>query len=716
MASSLDTLVTIGPTRLYDALLASTFDSLTMAELDEMLIDDLIGAENAAWQNGSMEIDHQIDGRSTTSIIIFDEEALLAFNQGQQIRITDLNNVEEFAGLVQSAKKTKLPGAFTFLVHTIEAADFWAILDRRLVVYVAADTLAGDAVRAIWAEYLVSEGITLGIIEDGELLTEISFNYKTAGEAFDKLASACDNFICYLDYQKKLYFHRRTLYAAPWSLSDRADFLKDSMNITYGNPNYRNTEIVLGGSEETDIQTETFVSDGITKSWPLGYKANRMSSITVTPPGGGDPVNKTFGAKGTDAGSYDFYWAKQSETLTAEASPIAGSQIEVQYYGLFSVITKAEDGAAIAANVAREGGGSGIVEHVTIDQTLNSITAAGEYANAKIAEYGRDGILLQYDTIRGGPVITERHVFITNQIATPNGNLKFISRVGPGATIELLGPFVPGSYVVDGHDVLMRMNPGMTAAQLLEWMNSVSAIANVMEVELPPGSDGSGVIDNLAKTNLDQMEISRADEELAAGNLQNVSVAGLNEDFLITHVRKKFLALNLKKWSIEAVSGPVNDQWEVYFRDSFTAVYEIREGVEDGGTVTKLYGFSKTFLTSYRPNPFTLAYPGVTAGSDTWPCFDPSERFEYISFFYQGSEVYRKQFTQVLNEATDDATSIAFIGPAEALGSIDAIGFWGGNSCSGISGSGVELYHVSWNHLKTILESLQINCAYHKGA
>ena len=158
--------------------------------------------------------------------------------------------------------------------------------------------------------------------------------------------------------------------------------------------------------------------------------------------------------------------------------------------------------------------------------------------------------------------------------------------------------------------------------------------------------------------------------------------------------------------------------WESYFRDSFTAVYEIREGLEEGGTVTKLYGFSKTFLTADRPNPFTRAYPdGVTlVETDTWPCFDMAERFEYITFFQGGSEFFRKPFTLVSNEQTNDATSIAFIGPAEALGQIDAIGFWGGNGCSGVAGSGIELYHVAWSHLKTILESLQINCAYHNGA
>lgn len=602
--------VTIGSQKLFSSALASEYDALTMAEMDPMTIAELIGDITTLIFMGSpMTIDHNIDGRSTATFVVEDETGIMSFRRGQPILIDDGNGAKEFAGFVSNAETTKLPGASIYQMHTIDAGDYWYILERRIAVYTAANILAGSAVWAIWKEYLEAEGITIGLIEDGELLTEVSVNYKTIAEVFNKIASGCDSFICYVDYEKKLYFHRRSLYAAAWNISDGTDFLKDSMVITRSNENYRNTEIIIGGTEETDLQTEQFIADGTAKSWALGYKVSRISLITVTPPGGGDPDAQTVGTKGSDTGSFEFYYAVESETLTAETAPAAGSLIEVRYYGLFSIITKAEDASAIASNALLEGGGTGIVEHITSDESLKSLDAATEYANAKLNEYAREGISITYDTMRG---------------------------------------------------------------------------------------EG---------------------EELAAGTVQDIAVMGVDDDFLITTASKIFLAGGLRKWSIEAVNGAMHEAWDAFFGKGLGASGTVREGVDDQGTVTKVQNFAHTFYDVDRPTPYVLAFPGagVLPGTDTWPCFEPLERFEYIVLYRGGVEFFRKQHAQVLTEQADEATSISFIAPSEGNEYISHVGFWGGNSCSSTPGSGVELFKTAWSHLKTIFESLQINCVYTNG-
>lgn len=593
-------LIQIGDLRLFSGALNSDYDASLNSAMDASLNSALDAiAAHKTLSCESYNKDDYTDGRATAGFTVFDSAGDLTFYERQQVLITDADMVKDFAGVIQEAAVHVIPGTVKkFMV--ISAADFTAVLDWRNVDYSALDTLAGDAVRAIMDEYLAEEGITEGYIEGGELLTEISIGNKTAGEAFTKLAEACPGFVCYLDYDRKLYFHNRTLYAADWNITDKSDFLKNSMEITHANDNYRNTEIVVGGYEETDLLTEPFVTDGVLKSFPLGYKVNRVSTITV------NNVPVTFGQKGTDAGSYDAYYAVNSETLTFDVAPAAG-QGEISYYGLWRAKSKAEDLTAIAANQTRQGFGSGKIEHITIDESLTSIVGAGEYASAKLAEFGVDGITVTYKTKRPG---------------------------------------------------------------------------------------------------------------LAAGTLQHIVVPedGIDHDFLIAHVAEELLK-GVTTYTVTGYYGPVAEEWDKYFRQSFSAVYQIREGIDEGTGVTKLYNFSHTFEAADRPNPFTSAVPGILVSDDSWPCFEPTQRAEYIEFWRDGSCVFRKQHTSVPDEEENDVFhSYSFISPADALGEIDEVVFWGGDSASLTYGSGVELYRANFARTKTILESYQLNSSYINGA
>ncbi len=591
-------LITIGTTKLYSGALNSAYDASLNSALDALTNEDLAAITgHKTLSSEATNIDHYIDGRSTAGFVVLDETASYQFNEREQVLVEDIDGDKDFAGVVLRCEEFKLPGtALTF--HTIDAADYTSILDWRVVDYAAENKLAGDAVREILDEYLVEEGITEGYIESGELLTEISIGNKTALQGLQKLAEAC-NFIVYLDYEMRLYFHSRTLYAAAWSLSDEGDVLADSVKVTRANPNYRNSETVIGGSEETSLQTEPFVTDGTTKTFPLGYKVNRVSQVTV------NGVQKTIGQKGTDAGAYDCYYAVGSETLTFETAPVAGAG-EIQYYGLWTSKAKAEDLTAIATNAARQGFGSGKIEHITIDTSLTSITAAGEYANASLAEYAMDGVTLEYKTRREG---------------------------------------------------------------------------------------------------------------LAAGTLQAVSIRGLSTDFLITHVFET-TKYDDTEYSVEAVSGPANESWEVFLNRTFQAQSSIREGVEESG-VTKLYNFSHTYEAVDRPNPFTAAYPGddVYPDDDDWPCFAEEDRTLYIEFWRDGVAVFRKQHTSTPDITEDDEfNSYSFIAPAEAIGEIDEVVWFGGDTATAAIGTGVEIFRANFARAKTILESYQINMEYLNGA
>jgi hypothetical protein len=564
-----------------------------------MLLDDWADITQLWLNDAGLPIDHYTDGRATASFTVYDAAGAYTFYERQQVVIQNWDNTLVFAGVVQTCQTIRIPGT-TIKFHSIDAADYTAVLGWRLVDYAATDKLPGDAVREIMAEYLVEEGISEGYIEDGSILTEISIGNKSALEAFQKLAEAA-NSVVYLDYDLKLYFHTRSLYAASWGISDGSDILADTFTITRGNPDYRNTETVIGGYEETDLQTESWIGDGTTKTFPLAYPANRFSTVTVA------AASKTIGQKGTDAGSYEAYYAVNSETLTFETAPANGAAIVAEYYGLWRSKSKAEDLTAISDNATRQGFGSGKVEHITVDESLNSIVAAGEYANAKLSEYGVDGIQISYKTRTAG---------------------------------------------------------------------------------------------------------------LAAGTLQHIAYQGIDEDVLIHHVQELYKDGDLE-FQIEAVYGPVIEDWSNFLNSSFKLIYQVREGVEEGVGVTKLYNFSHTYEEVDRPNPFTAAPIGVglAVSSDLWPCFDENERAEYIEFWRDGACVFRKQHTSVPDETEDDLFhSYSFISPAEALGEIDEVVWWGGSSATAAYGSGVELYRANFVRLKTLLESYQLNFSSINGA
>jgi hypothetical protein len=56
--------------------------------------------------------------------------------------------------------------------------------------------------------------------------------------------------------------------------------------------------------------------------------------------------------------------------------------------------------------------------------------------------------------------------------------------------------------------------------------------------------------------------------------------------------------------------------------------------------------------------------------------------------------------------------SYTFIAPADAVGTLQEVVFYGGSSASATYGSGVELFRGTFTKVKTVLESYQINATY----
>jgi hypothetical protein len=158
---------------------------------------------------------------------------------------------------------------------------------------------------------------------------------------------------------------------------------------------YRNRQYLRGGRAVTALQTENYTGDGATKSFVVGYPIAKVpTSITV----GG--AAQTIGIKGIDTAK-NCYWAKGDPVITWDVAPAGAAAIVIQYYGEYNIIVVREDGAAITARAAVEGG-TGIVEHMADDASVTTQDDAMAICLAMLNEYGVIGEIYTCETFDYG--------------------------------------------------------------------------------------------------------------------------------------------------------------------------------------------------------------------------------------------------------------------------------------------------------------------------
>ncbi len=240
-------------------------------------------------------------------------------------------------------------------------------------------------------------------IQDGPLVHQATFIYGKASECIEKMAEAAD-FFWNIGFDLRLRFMARTTVPAPWTVIANSggtwpDLKDDTLQNTSNNPAYRNKEFVVGGVETTALQTEQALGDGSSRAWAFSFPfAAAPVSLKV------NGVDKTWGIKGVDSGK-NFYWSLGDNVLAQDSNNSilsSSDEITLQYYGMYSFVAITQDDAAIAAKLARDGIGSGIVEFVSDGTGSTSSTAAFQLANARLKKFAVDGRALSFETDRAG--------------------------------------------------------------------------------------------------------------------------------------------------------------------------------------------------------------------------------------------------------------------------------------------------------------------------
>lgn len=353
-----------------------------------------IGGNPVTTRYGSLSIEKRIEERSTASFVVIDKPGTGDFPRGTPIEIFDAVPALIFAGFIDTPEQDEIaPGQGLF--HSISCVDNHVITDRRLVVKVYTGETLKHIVEDIVAVFMAGEGITIGEVQTGPIISKAIFNYVSVTEAYDALKEL-SGFIWYIDELKKLYFVDRATYAAPWDLDGTTNKpIEGSEHLSLGNPLYRNRQYIRGGKGVTDVQEEVFTGDDVTESWTVGYPLALEPTIVDSVDG-----PKTVGIKGLETDK-DYYWNKGDATIVGAAALAAPKTITVTYFGEYPLIVRADDYEAVLAQQAIEGG-TGITEEVTTEAQHETGDAMRESARAKLTQYCRDAEKFIYQTRKSG--------------------------------------------------------------------------------------------------------------------------------------------------------------------------------------------------------------------------------------------------------------------------------------------------------------------------
>ncbi len=384
---------------LLSALTSSTLSGISsllpLSDYTTSTLWDLMGDVTSPWLvEDGLTINHAIEERSTCEFSVVDPTRSYDFQPGQEVILTVAEYDDSFeiifGGVILNVEIIKSK-SLAWIWH-LTCTDYHYIADSRVVSAAYTGLTAGEIVTDILSDVLEDEGITVGEIQNGASLEDISFNYVSVAEAFDKLAELA-GFTWWIDQYKRLYFVSRTSYSSAWNVTNSSEI----ENLTYelGNPNYRNVQYVCGGDALTASRTESFIGDGVRRTFPLGYPLAKEPTVTV----GGS--SQTVGIGGVEFDK-QWYWNEGNNTITQDddETPIsgAGQTLAVTYIGSYKLMTKVSQSAEVTNWKDLCGYGTGQIEKVHTDSTIINKDAAVETAQSKLLNYASIGSKVSYDT------------------------------------------------------------------------------------------------------------------------------------------------------------------------------------------------------------------------------------------------------------------------------------------------------------------------------
>jgi hypothetical protein len=234
-------------------------------------------------------------------------------------------------------------------------------------------------------------------LQQGSYIEQAVFNYIPLSDAMNSLVEKT-GFWWDIDPNKVLRFSERNTNVSPLSI-DRMNIEKGSLSVEHLNPQYRNTQYIIGGKDVTDVQIETFKGNDSQQTFVVGYPVHNKPAIFLNDV----DITAKLGIRGLDdqKPEYEWFWSKGNNTITQkkEITPIVSTDIlKVQYQGEFDIVVVSKNNDQIANRQLVEGFGTGIVENVVEENAISSRSLGFKSANEKLERYGIIGRKINFRT------------------------------------------------------------------------------------------------------------------------------------------------------------------------------------------------------------------------------------------------------------------------------------------------------------------------------
>lgn len=250
-------------------------------------------------------------------------------------------------------------------------------------------------------------------IATGDTLTKFVLNYQPLDEGFETLAEL-GGFDFFIDPYRTLHLHGRgaACCTSPFTVTD-ANILSGSADLSTEAPKYRNVQVVKGGKDETTQQVELIEGDGDTRAFLTGFAISRVPTIEVeTGVGTGVYTTQTVGIRGVSEG-VQFYWSKNDFAVTQDEGETVvgdGVRVRITYLGSFPIVVISTDEAERIGVRAIEKAGTGKVETVIEDASIDSRAAGFDVASSKLERFAQRGQTITFTTrdpgLRAGQLVT----------------------------------------------------------------------------------------------------------------------------------------------------------------------------------------------------------------------------------------------------------------------------------------------------------------------
>lgn len=324
-----------------------------------------------------------INSQRTCSFTIVDNPENVNIIKGLDI-IFMIDDEIKFGGIIKTVKPYE--DTPNFLFYDIDCYTYEKLAGKRRISAVFENKSMGYITRYIVNNYLSSENIIAGNIQDGKIFDRVVFNDRPCDVALNLLQNSSPGYNWNIDNFKQLHFIQKTTNKSMYTIND--SFQHSGFRPVDTLDEYRNVQYVKGGLRLVNLIEGWIPSpkpDGSSREFTVKLPIGKKPMIYIN----GVAVSENdIGVNGYDEGK-KWYWSYNSDKISHDSEEVAltdSQELTVDFQGLLETNLLYEDGNKIQERAEIEGN-SGRYEESCVNQDLTSLKSASEYAKGLIEKY-----------------------------------------------------------------------------------------------------------------------------------------------------------------------------------------------------------------------------------------------------------------------------------------------------------------------------------------